>query len=111
MENVNGWVKVEVGDLCERKNGRGVDINWNWKVDWGKKEKDYNLNEEYLGIVLFSEFEIWILYQFVKEFVFQVWVNVYLGMEVLFMFYDYKKMVFNDSGGVVVRNLFQVFNE
>uniref|UniRef100_A0A7I4BZK9 Peptidase M14 domain-containing protein n=3 Tax=Physcomitrium patens TaxID=3218 RepID=A0A7I4BZK9_PHYPA len=47
MENVNGRVKVEAGDLCERKNGRGVDTNRNWKVDWGKKEKDYNPNEEY----------------------------------------------------------------
>lgn len=61
MENVNGCLKVEVGDFCEWKNGRGVDINWNWEVDWGKKEKDYDFNEEYLGIVFFSEFEMWIL--------------------------------------------------
>jgi hypothetical protein len=30
---------VEGGELCERKNGRGVDPNRNWKVHWGFKEK------------------------------------------------------------------------
>ncbi|XP_057861353.2 uncharacterized protein LOC131069791 isoform X3 [Cryptomeria japonica] len=39
MENLNGRKMVEAGKLCERKNGRGVDINRNWSVDWGKKEK------------------------------------------------------------------------
>ena len=37
MENVNGRTKVEAGDFCERKNGRGVDCNRNWAVDWGVK--------------------------------------------------------------------------
>lgn len=111
MENVNGRVKVEAGDLCERKNGRGVDTNRNWKVDWGKKEKDYNPNEEYPGTAPFSEPETRILHQLVKEFAPQVWVNVHSGMEALFMPYDHKKMVPNDSGGVAVRNLLQVLNE
>lgn len=68
MENMNGRELVEAGDLCERRNGltvypsdfkystrllakmfeylcfcfmagRGVDLNRNWSVDWGKKEK------------------------------------------------------------------------
>ncbi|XP_058090682.1 uncharacterized protein LOC131237056 isoform X2 [Magnolia sinica] len=39
MENPNGRGLVEAGDLCERRNGRGVDLNRNWSVDWGKKEK------------------------------------------------------------------------
>lgn len=68
MENLNGRKLVEEGDLCERRNGlvvylinfkydkwqllnlcqwwnfssiagRGVDLNRNWSVDWGKKEK------------------------------------------------------------------------
>jgi hypothetical protein len=39
IENPNGRKRVESGDLCERRNGRGVDLNRNWGVDWGKKEK------------------------------------------------------------------------
>ncbi|XP_022875417.1 uncharacterized protein LOC111393883 [Olea europaea var. sylvestris] len=39
MENWNGRKLVEAGELCDRRNGRGVDLNRNWSVDWGKKEK------------------------------------------------------------------------
>jgi len=39
MENLNGRKRVEEGKLCDRRNGRGVDLNRNWSVDWGKKEK------------------------------------------------------------------------
>ncbi len=35
--------------MCERKNGRGVDTNRNWEVDWGRKEKDYDPEEEFPG--------------------------------------------------------------
>jgi hypothetical protein len=49
MENTHGRDLVEAGQLCERKNGRGVDTNRNWDIDWGKKEKDYNPAEEYPG--------------------------------------------------------------
>jgi hypothetical protein len=42
MENEAGRALVEAGALCERKNGRGVDPNRNWPVDWGVKEKDYD---------------------------------------------------------------------
>lgn len=40
---------MEAGQLCERKNGRGVDTNRNWEVHWGHKEKDYDPNEEFPG--------------------------------------------------------------
>ncbi len=49
MENERGRDLVEAGNLCERKNGRGVDTNRNWEVHWGYKEKDYDPNEEYPG--------------------------------------------------------------
>jgi hypothetical protein len=49
LENTRGRDLVESGRLCERKNGRGVDPNRNWEVDWGKKEKDYDPNEENPG--------------------------------------------------------------
>jgi hypothetical protein len=49
MENEQGRDLVERGMLCERKNGRGVDMNRNWEVHWGVKEKDYDPNEEFPG--------------------------------------------------------------
>ncbi|CAI5505020.1 unnamed protein product [Closterium sp. Naga37s-1] len=55
MANVNGRKKVEAGELCERRNGRGVDINRNWDCDWGVKEKDYNPLEKASGTHAFSE--------------------------------------------------------
>lgn len=58
MENTRGREHVEAGNLCERKNGRGVDPNRNWPVDWGKKEKDYDPNEEFPGTGPFSEPEV-----------------------------------------------------
>lgn len=53
MENVAGRDLVEAGNLCERKNGRGVDPNRNWDIDWGVKEKDYDPKEEYPGKAAF----------------------------------------------------------
>lgn len=49
MENPRGRELVERGNLCERKNGRGVDPNRNWGVHWGFKEKDYDPKEEHPG--------------------------------------------------------------
>ncbi len=49
MENERGRQKVETRNLCERKNGRGVDTNRNWPVHWGFKEPDYDSREEYPG--------------------------------------------------------------
>ena len=49
MENVRGRDRVEAGEACLRKNGRGVDTNRNWAVHWGHKERDYDPEEEFPG--------------------------------------------------------------
>ena len=56
MENVNGRKLVESGQLCERKNGRGVDPNRNWDAHWGFKESDYDPAEEFPGAAPFRCF-------------------------------------------------------
>ncbi|XP_062164665.1 metallocarboxypeptidase A-like protein MCYG_01475 [Alnus glutinosa] len=90
MENLNGRKLVEAGDLCERRNGRGVDLNRNWSVDWGKKEKDYDPYEENPGTAPFSEPETQIMRKLALSFDPHVWINVHSGMEALFMPYDHK---------------------
>ncbi|XP_004500881.1 uncharacterized protein [Cicer arietinum] len=90
MENLNGRKLVEGGDLCERRNGRGVDLNRNWSVDWGKKEKDYDPYEENPGIAPFSEPESQIMRKLAISFEPHIWINVHSGMEALFMPYDHK---------------------
>lgn len=90
MENLNGRKLVEAGDLCERRNGRGVDLNRNWSVDWGKKEKDYDPYEENPGTGPFSEPETQLMRKLSISFEPHVWVNVHSGMEALFMPYDHK---------------------
>ncbi|KAE9586681.1 hypothetical protein Lal_00004835 [Lupinus albus] len=90
MENLNGRKLVEGGDLCERRNGRGVDLNRNWSVDWGKKEKDYDPYEENPGLAPFSEPETQIMQKLAMSFAPHIWVNVHSGMEALFMPYDHK---------------------
>ncbi|CAM6103817.1 unnamed protein product [Calypogeia fissa] len=110
MENLNGRRRVEAGDLCERKNGRGVDPNRNWGVDWGKKEKDYDPSEEYPGIAPFSEPETKILRNLAESFKPHVWVNVHSGMEALFMPYDHKTIIPVD-GGPAMKSLLQILNK
>ncbi|KAL2471795.1 Zn-dependent exopeptidase superfamily protein [Abeliophyllum distichum] len=90
MENWNGRKLVEAGELCERRNGRGVDLNRNWSVDWGKKEKDYDPYEENPGSAPFSEPETQLMRKLSVSFEPHVWVNVHSGMEALFMPYDHK---------------------
>ncbi|KAG6783590.1 hypothetical protein POTOM_009246 [Populus tomentosa] len=90
MENLNGRKLVEEGDLCERRNGRGVDLNRNWSVDWGKKEKDYDPYEENPGTGPFSEPETQIMRKLALTFDPHIWVNVHSGMEALFMPYDHR---------------------
>ncbi|KAJ7957963.1 Carboxypeptidase [Quillaja saponaria] len=90
MENLNGRKLVEAGDLCERRNGRGVDLNRNWSVDWGKKEKDYDPYEENPGTAPFSEPETQMMRKLAISFDPHVWLNVHSGMEALFMPYDHK---------------------
>ncbi|XP_028784649.1 carboxypeptidase B2 isoform X1 [Neltuma alba] len=90
MENLNGRKLVESGDFCERRNGRGVDLNRNWSVDWGKKEKDYDPYEENPGAAPFSEPETQIVRKLALSFDPHIWINVHSGMEALFMPYDHK---------------------
>lgn len=90
MENMNGRKLVESGDLCERRNGRGVDLNRNWSVDWGKKEKDYDPYEESPGSGPFSEPESQVMRKLVMSFEPHLWINVHSGMEALFMPYDHR---------------------
>ncbi|KAK4390927.1 hypothetical protein Sango_2156000 [Sesamum angolense] len=90
VENLNGRKRVEDGELCERRNGRGVDLNRNWSVDWGKKEKDYDPYEENPGPAPFSEPESQIMRKLSVSFEPHIWVNVHSGMEALFMPYDHK---------------------
>ncbi|GKV47987.1 hypothetical protein SLEP1_g54833 [Rubroshorea leprosula] len=92
MENLNGRKLVEAGDLCERRNGRGVDLNRNWGVDWGKKEKDYDPYEENPGTAPFSEPETQIMRKLAISLDPHIWVNVHSGMEALFMPYDHKNV-------------------
>ena len=89
-ENEGGRAKVEAGELCLRKNGRGVDTNRNWEVDWGVKEKDYDPYEEYPGTRPFSEPEAQLLRTQLAAFAPHAWVNVHSGMEAMFMPYDHK---------------------
>lgn len=89
MENELGRDLVENGKLCERKNGRGVDPNRNWALDWGKKEKDYNPEEEYPGLAPFSEPETQLILNLTKTFKPHVWLNIHSGMEALFVPYDH----------------------
>lgn len=90
IENFNGRKLVEAGDLCERRNGRGVDLNRNWSVDWGKKEKDYDPYEENPGVAPFSEPETQIMRKLSTSFDPHIWINVHSGMEALFMPYDHQ---------------------
>ncbi|GBF89660.1 metallocarboxypeptidase A [Raphidocelis subcapitata] len=93
MENTRGRELVERGQLCERKNGRGVDTNRNWDVDWGKKEKDYDPSEEYPGRAPHSEPEVKIILSEAQSLQPHVWVNVHSGMYALFTPFDHKATV------------------
>ncbi|KAK8585231.1 hypothetical protein V6N13_139166 [Hibiscus sabdariffa] len=90
LENLNGRKLVEAGELCERRNGRGVDLNRNWGVDWGRKEKYYDPVEEYPGTAPFSEPETQIMREIATSFNPHIWVNVHSGTAALFMPYDHK---------------------
>eukprot|EP00898_Chlorokybus_atmophyticus_P002578 jgi/Chlat1/3320/Chrsp22S03474 len=89
LENENGRKLVDSGKLCERKNGRGVDLNRNWAVDWGKKEKDYDPSEEYPGTGPFSEPEAVIVRGVARAFRPHLWAAVHSGMEAMFIPYDH----------------------
>ena len=103
--DVNGRAKVEAGDLCERKNGRGVDCNRNWAVDWGVKAPDYDPYEEYPGTAPFSEPEAFMLKTLLEEFEPHAWVNVHSGMEALFLPYDHKATEPEGPGADAMRDI------
>lgn len=111
MENTNGRELVEAGQLCERKNGRGVDTNRNWGIDWGKKEKDYNPAEEYPGKAPHSEPEVQILLALAKELKPHTWLNVHSGMYALFTPYDHKAIVPNTSDARAATRILQRIKE
>ncbi|KAF6256287.1 hypothetical protein COO60DRAFT_132374 [Scenedesmus sp. NREL 46B-D3] len=111
MENTNGRDLVESGQLCERKNGRGVDPNRNWGIDWGKKEKDYNPAEEYPGKAPHSEPEVQILLALAKELRPHAWLNVHSGMYALFTPYDHKAVVPNTSDARAALRILQRIKE
>ncbi|GMH33623.1 hypothetical protein BSKO_01457 [Bryopsis sp. KO-2023] len=96
-ENSNGRNLVEGGKLCERRNGRGVDPNRNWDVDFGVKEPDYDPKEENPGAFAFSEPEVQMLHEVAKDFEPHVWVNVHSGMEAIFMPYDHQGFMPNGT--------------
>lgn len=110
MENLNGRRIVEAGKLCERKNGRGVDTNRNWSVDWGKKEKDYDPSEEYPGTAPFSEPETQIMRNLAHSFRPHLWVNVHSGMEALFMPFDHKNTTPNGATAHLMKLMLQRLN-
>jgi hypothetical protein len=93
LENAAGRDLVEGGRLCERKNGRGVDTNRNWGVDFGVKEKDYDPSEEYPGRAPHSEPEVKLVLAQAQALKPHVWLNVHSGMEALFTPWDHKAEV------------------
>ncbi|CAL1355366.1 unnamed protein product [Linum trigynum] len=111
VENLNGRKLVEQGDLCERRNGRGVDLNRNWSVDWGKKEKDYDPYEENPGTAPFSEPETQTMRRLALSFDPHVWINVHSGMEALFMPYDHKNTTPEGSASQKMRSLLNRVNK
>ncbi|WCJ44697.1 Zn-dependent exopeptidases superfamily protein [Euphorbia peplus] len=111
MENMNGRKIVEGGDLCDRRNGRGVDLNRNWSVDWGKKEQDYDPYEENPGTAPFSEPESQIMRKLALSFDPHIWVNVHSGMEALFMPYDHKNTTPDGSPSQMMRSLLSELNQ
>eukprot|EP00850_Spirogloea_muscicola_P019627 SM000195S05274 [mRNA] locus=s195:260344:263559:+ [translate_table: standard] len=110
LENVNGRKLFEAGAVCERKNGRGVDLNRNWGLDWGKKEKDYDPKEEFPGTGPFSEPESQLLRQLALDFRPHLWVNVHSGSEALFIPYDHRSSVPQDGSAEPVVELLSRLN-
>lgn len=110
MENEHGRDMVEGGHLCERKNGRGVDPNRNWPVDWGKKEPDYDPSEEYPGLKPFSEPEAVALREIVAAHSPDVFINIHSGMEALFVPYDHRREIPYSEGVNATLNILNDLN-
>jgi len=103
LENAGGRAKVESGELCLRKNGRGVDPNRNWGMHWGFKEKDFDPYEEAPGAHPFSEPEAVLLRDALAAWRPLAWVNVHSGMRALFMPYDHVAAMPQGPGGDAMR--------
>ena len=110
MENTGGRAAVEAGALCERKNGRGVDPNRNWALDWGRREADYDPAEEYGGPAPFSEPEPTTLRAIASAFLPHAWVNAHSGMEALFMPYDHAARIPDGRGPAATLALLRSLN-
>ncbi|KAK1262339.1 hypothetical protein QJS04_geneDACA001360 [Acorus gramineus] len=110
MENLNGRRLVEAGDPCERRNGRAVDLNRNWSVDWGKKEQDFDPYEENPGTAPFSEPETQIMQKLSTSFNPHIWVNVHSGMEAMFMPYDHRNATPNGSAFNAMKSILEDLN-
>ncbi|KAK1296811.1 hypothetical protein QJS10_CPB15g00266 [Acorus calamus] len=110
MENLNGRRLVEAGDPCERRNGRAVDLNRNWSVDWGKKEQDFDPYEENPGTAPFSEPETQIMRKLSTSFNPHIWVNVHSGMEAMFMPYDHRNATPDGSAFNAMKSILEDLN-
>nr|XP_028946088.1 carboxypeptidase A2-like [Malus domestica] len=120
MENLNGRRLVEAGDLCERRNGRGVDPNRNWSVDWGKKREDYSFAfilffypriMIHPGTAPFSEPETQIMRKVSMSFDPHIWINIHSGMEALFMPYDHKNTTPDGLSSHQMKSLLEELNQ
>ena len=107
LENGGGRAKVEGGELCLRKNGRGVDPNRNWDIHWGVKEKDYDPYEEAAGAAPFSEPESLLLRDALAAWEPHAWVNVHSGMRALFMPFDHVAAMPGGPGGDAMRKMLE----
>ena len=111
IENVNGRALVEDSKkFCERKNGRGVDVNRNFPVNFGVKEKDYDPNEEFPGPYAMSEPESKVLEKLFKDVKPHAWVNVHSGMEAIFTPYDHKNVEPEGEYPDLARNIAEQIN-
>ena len=110
MENERGRAIVEGGNACERKNGRGVDPNRNWGVDWGVKAPDYDPKEEFPGTEPFSEPESRMLRDLVKSFRPHAVVNWHSGMSAIFMPYDHVAREPTGPGAEAMKRFAHVIN-
>ena len=112
IENVNGRALVEDSKkFCERKNGRGVDVNRNFPVNFGVKEKDYDPNEEFPGPYAMSEPESKVLEKLFKDVKPHAWVNVHSGMEAIFTPYDHKNVEPEGEFPDLARNIAEQINQ
>ncbi|KAE8731424.1 putative HXXXD-type acyl-transferase family protein [Hibiscus syriacus] len=117
------FVKEEMVSLA----GRGVDLNRNWSVEWGKKEKVYHISLFFMQILfdivltavsclscisvhMMSEPETQIMRKLAISFDPHIWINVHSGMEALFMPYDHKNRTPDGLPSQQVRLLLEELN-